>query len=180
MQVRVHREPLDLDGYYVLKVYDRRVMEEPRHPKGSSPWSPTLEKNYRCANIQRQYWESFSDSDSSGENSPTSSVSSSMSLEQVRVAETEDEIQKNCFEDYKIEAKVYHRLHDLQGKHIPRLLAHVEVPDYYVFQHGFPTLLDAGYSDQLSTPGLLLQLIPNAISLTDLYAMPTPPVPREA
>jgi hypothetical protein len=51
IQVQVRFEPLNLDGYYVLKVYDRRLMEESRRVRGNSFWSPTLEKNYRCTSI---------------------------------------------------------------------------------------------------------------------------------
>ena len=80
---------------------------------------------------------------------------------------------------YKTEAEVYDRLQDLQGTHIPSLLAHVEVLDYYASQHVF--LPTPTTSDLFSTPDLLLQHIPNAVPLKSLYTTLTPPsVPRVA
>jgi hypothetical protein len=83
--------------------------------------------------------------------------------------------QVRCEQMYQAESRAYTMLRDLQGTHIPTLRAHVEVPEFYPPKHGLPATSE--YSSG-TVPGLLLQYIPAAFTLGDLYAKPIPSAPR--
>lgn len=74
---------------------------------------------------------------------------------------------------YSDEFETYKRMQDVQGKDIPRLVAAVLLPDYYSSPHTSPTL---SFQNLWSTTsGLLLQYIPNAYTLEELYSLRMPP-----
>ncbi|KAF9476077.1 hypothetical protein BDN70DRAFT_995966 [Pholiota conissans] len=82
-------------------------------------------------------------------------------------------------EDGQLE--VYRRLSELQGKDVPRLYGRIELLDTYhshdPFQMGPSPRPLNGFSDILSG---LLQYIPNAFTLQDIWKEDIPPAPREA
>ena len=190
MLVRLSEPARDLDGEYVVKLYNRRYMSSSRQHKKSPEWSPTLEKDYRLYTVQRSYlkWTSSTNSSpkTSPGTSPTSSFTSSMTNSTSSTAsehmQNEEEYQEQCADMYQTELEVYNRLQDIQGEDVPRLIAQVEVPEYYPFKIDITS--HSGSNADLykhSTPGILLQHIANAFTLADLYNPDVPPrPPREA
>jgi hypothetical protein len=82
---------------------------------------------------------------------------------------------------YWNEVAVYERLRELQGDDIPRLYGTVWLPDFRVTKHTGQDIIKIGENCRWSgIPGILLQCIPNAFRLDELFFEPFPPIPREA
>jgi hypothetical protein len=141
-------------GQFVLKLYDRRFSTQLRRDEQASPWNSEIESEYsefvrdgraseffeRCTTKFREdeYWADEEDMNWTK-------------------AQREAYLQYACHRIYKTEKEAYKNLHDIQGKHIPRLLARPFLP-----------LSDSGIANKyLDCPGLLLDYI-QGFPLTDL------------
>jgi hypothetical protein len=134
----------------VLKLFDRRFAASDRVNWGIDPWTPKVEAEYQ---------EFLRHEDSSGFLHELQSVSDRDDLFDLfdREGEAWDVAQKEAFFDhemkllYETEKEVHRRVHELQGRDIPRLLLHVSL------------LSSSGFQCQ----GILLEFIPG-FSLADL------------
>jgi hypothetical protein len=133
-------------GQFVLKLYDRRFSTELRRDEKASPWNSEIESEYsefvrdghvseffdQCTSKFREY-EYWADK------------------EHVKWTRAQHEayLQYACHRIYKTEKEAYKNLHDIQGKHIPRLHAR---PCLQLSDSGLP-------NKYLDCPGLLLDYI---------------------
>ncbi|OXV11716.1 hypothetical protein Egran_00522 [Elaphomyces granulatus] len=123
--------PLQLEcppfkGQFVLKLYDRRFSTQLWQDEKASPWNSEIESEYS------EFVRDGRASHGKGNK-----------------AQREAYLQYACHRIYKTEKEAYKNLHDIQGKHIPRLLA-----------RPFLQLSDSGLANKyLDCPGILLENI---------------------
>jgi hypothetical protein len=141
-------------GRFVLKLYDRRFATQLRLDEEASPWSSQIEFEYSvfvrggraskffdlCTAKYREYeyWP-YED------------------REEWNMAEHEAHLQYLCHRTYQTETNAYKKMHDIQGKHVPRL-----------FARPFLQSSDSGLASKyLDHPGILLEYI-QGFPLTNL------------
>jgi hypothetical protein len=140
-------------GQFVLKLYDRRFATQLRDDEDISPWNPQIESEYSkfvrdgraseffdlCTTKFREY-EYWADEPREWND-----------------AQCEAYLQYICHRTYKMEKEAYKNLRDIQGKHVPRLLA-----------RPFLQLSGSGLANKyFDCPGILLEYI-QGFPLTDL------------
>lgn len=196
MVVQIFEPTSDLEGVYVLKVYDRRYSEGLRDD-ASDVWSTFKDMEFEKRRFEKDfvgffqhlmasedlfydgddYWSDDSDSDGSDDSdSDDSNSDDSDSLtEAERGAYKELEYEVGCLKRYRAEAEVYRRMreHGIDGKDVPRFIGSVKILRSYMSKS-----CRTEKSEMDGVPGILLQYVPG-FSMRELYDTPSPPPRRE-
>lgn len=193
MVVRIFEPTLNLEGDYVLKVYDRRYTTELRWDDGMDDW--TTDKDIQLErrrwskpfvkfflHLMANKWQFYDghdfwiDDDNSKGNEHDSEPASED--EQQAKFDTYDEIrvQSYCLKMYRAELEVYRRAreHNIDGIDVPRFVSSVRIPASYSSK-----ICQVQSSSIKGVPGILMQYV-TGFPMVDLYDTPSPPAPREA
>ncbi|KAF1851184.1 uncharacterized protein K460DRAFT_361953 [Cucurbitaria berberidis CBS 394.84] len=180
MVVRIHKATLDLEGDFVLKVYDRRYTNEAREDYHFEEWSTELDLHFESRRWNKdvvKYFlklmahdSLFYDLQDEEEDEEGSEVEEDEEDEGEAKAYGEVFLHAFCLKMYRAELEVYRRArqHSLDGIDIPRFISSVRIPYAYTSKH-----CPVSSSNIKGTPGILLQYIPG-FPLMDLYASPSP------
>ncbi|KAF1962645.1 hypothetical protein CC80DRAFT_521704 [Byssothecium circinans] len=155
MVVQVHCPPLRLEGEFVVKLYDRRFATQLRRDEEACPWDHNLEGEYRTFvnNVgASDFFKICSDRLCSDEDW------AEKERKNWNKAQHEAFLQYSCRKFYNVEAEVYDRLYDVQGKDVPRFFARLSMDP------PSNSTLDGEY---LGIPGILLKFI-RGFPLTDI------------
>lgn len=201
MVVQIFEPTSDLEGVYVLKIYDRRYSEGLRDD-ASDVWSTFKDMEFEKRRFEKDfvgffqhlmasedlfydgddYWSDDSDSDGSDDSdsddsdSDDSNSDDSDSLtEAERGAYKELEYEVGCLKRYRAEAEVYRRMreHGIDGKDVPRFIGSVKILRSYMSKS-----CRTENSEMDGVPGILMQYVPG-FSMRELYDTPSPPPRRE-
>lgn len=146
-----------LSGRFVLKLYDRRFATKLRRDEKAAPWCPQTEFRYREFVRDGRASEFF---DLCTANFRGDKYWADEQRETWDEAQLEAYLQHLCCRTYGTEQDAYGKLHDIQGKHIPRLSA----------RPSLQASSDAGSANEhLDCPALLLEYI-QGFPLTALAA----------
>lgn len=145
---------LKLSGRFVLKLFDRRFAAQLRREHDAGNRTPELENDYRKF-IQHNDLQACLASFAKFEADDDWSSKAQTDWDR---AQREVYLQYLCRKLYSTETAVYDRLHELQGRDIPRLVARI------VLQHSSTC---SPVHEYLDCPGILLEYI-EGFSLTDL------------
>ncbi|KAI8940988.1 hypothetical protein NX059_002237 [Plenodomus lindquistii] len=179
MVVRIHEPALDLEGDFVLKVYDRRTDCDARIKKGN-PWSARKELEF-----ERRRWDEDTirysnkllahddlDYGLSELNELKKRDSASGEAEEGASNDMRKELWLETFflKMHRAELELYKRArhHGDDGIVVPRFITSVTLPSSYTSKVCVVT-----DSSLMSTRGILMQYIPG-FPLTDLYMSPSP------
>ncbi|KAF2657461.1 hypothetical protein K491DRAFT_691097 [Lophiostoma macrostomum CBS 122681] len=178
MVVRILTPTHYLEGEYVLKLYDKRLMATLREGDKILEWSSKLEQAFRKFTFSDEYPDHclklkhcFEIGDGYDEDE-----------DEWDEARKETKQYLLCNDMYEHELECYQRCKELQWADLPGLLGRIELYETYHSKH-CPSPDGSHFPMPYPgiVPGLLLQYIPNAFSLQDLYeAKPPPPAPKEA
>jgi hypothetical protein len=195
MLVQIFEPALDLEGTYVLKIYDRchsttmrerddqwtitrdMEFEKRRWPKGFVDFFLHLMDYESLSYMGEDYVEDEYDDvpglDESFSSSEDESDNSALLGE--KWATEEGYYQATCLKMYRAELEAYRRArqHKMDGIDVPRFISSVRIPHGYTSKHCQVTM-----SGITEVPGILMQYLPG-FSLTDLYDTPSPPPPSE-
>ncbi|PVI02956.1 hypothetical protein DM02DRAFT_699754 [Periconia macrospinosa] len=153
MAVQLNCPFLNLEGEFILKLYDRRFATQLRQDEKACPWDPNLEQEYQefvdgggASNFFKLCsYKLCSDEDWAVKERNNWTR-----------AQHEAFLQYSCRESYRTEAEVYDRLYDIQGKDVPQLFARLSMPHSSNLSNEY-----------IGPPGLLLEFI-RGFPLADL------------
>jgi hypothetical protein len=178
MVVRVLTPTNDLEGDYVLKLYDKHFMTSSREDDNMPEWSSKVEQEFRKFTFSGEYPTHYTKLKRCWE------ICDSYDEDEDEWDEVYKETKEHllCSTMYEHELECYRRCKELQWRDVPGLLGTVELYDTYHSKHcPHPGDSRPGPPYPGIVTGLLLQYIPNAFSLRDLCeADPPLPAPKEA
>lgn len=191
MVVQIFAPSLDLEGTYVLKVYDRRHSDEVRetyfHKK---EWTVAGDIEYERRRWSKDFVRFFlhlmsdndlhfrgedfwSDEEDSDENEKENESENCNQLETWAFEELDAQV--TCLKMYRAELEVYRRArqHGIDGTDVPRFIGSVRLLPGYCSK-----LCRTQSSNIKGVPGILMQYLPGC-SLRDIYNTPSPRPARE-
>lgn len=139
--------PCGLEGYIVLKIFDRRFATQLREDEGILPWTLDIEREYQdfvvsggASEFIAQLRSRNNMADEEGEH--------------WTVAQKEAYLHHYMQKLYDAETKVYERVQDIQGRDVPKLLVTLTVPGQHLSLNSFK-----GIDNYINYPGILLEYI---------------------
>jgi hypothetical protein len=189
MVVQVFEPTLDLEGVYVLKMYDRRHFEGLRDDK--SAWSTFADMEFEKRRFEKDFigffqhlmasedlfedgWDYWYDDSDGSDDGDIVDISDNWT-EAERGAFKELEYEVDCLKRHRAEVEVYRRMRErgFDGMDVPRFISSVRMPRSYTSK--FCRTEDSGIE---GVPGILMQYV-SGFSMIDLYDTPSPPPRRE-
>lgn len=144
-------------GHFILKLYDRRFATQLRNDEEASPWSPEIESEYNEFVYDGRASEFFDLCSAKFRDDDEYWVDDEH-REMWNREQHEAYLQYLCRRTYNTESDAYSLLHDMQGKHVPRLFARLLLRS---------SDSSAAHEMYLDCPGILLEYI-QGFPLTDL------------
>jgi hypothetical protein len=133
MQIYLDSPKHGLKGYMVLKLFDRRFAPNLRSEYKIPPWSSSIEQQYTAfveSGEIRDFIAFLNSGDDTNDNHWTDPAKDKAFLYDL------------CHDMYKTEKTVYDRLKDVQGKHVPSLLACIKLKGYSPLPEPFDEFFD--------------------------------------
>ncbi|KAH6622124.1 hypothetical protein C7974DRAFT_414790 [Boeremia exigua] len=185
MVVRIFEPAIDLEGDFVLKVYDRRYSTEARDEEGdNNAWTVARDMGFEKRRWSSDFVKFFlhlmssqhlddTGDDFWDEEDEEDSESTGDEEEGLADAYTEMYFQVQCLKMYRAETEFYRRAreHHIDGVDIPRFISSVRIPPSYTSKYHHTQS-----SHIKGIPGVLLQYVPG-FSMLRLYDTSSPPPP---
>ncbi|KAF9695207.1 hypothetical protein EKO04_006845 [Ascochyta lentis] len=182
MVVRVFEPTVDLEGEFVLKVYDQRYTGELRKQYGVQSWSRTrdmkLERRRWSKQLVKFFYKIMADDYiyAGEDEGDTSNDGHEDGDDNQDEEDAGDELffQTICLKMYRAELEVYRqaRQHGIDGTDVPRFIGSVRIPTTYRSKN-----CCAESANIKGVPGILIQYLPG-FPLQALYEKECPPPPR--
>ena len=175
MVLSIFESAINLEGDFVLKVYDHRYADEPRNQDRIDRWNQRRDMEVEKSQWSKKFIEFFS-MNMANENLGFLDDEPEGFDQGEQIAYDELYCQAFCLKMYRAELEVYRqaRQHGIDGTDMPRFISSVRIsPSYHSkFSRSEGAALKG-------VPGILIQYLPG-FPLQDLYDSESPPAPRSA
>lgn len=176
MVVHIYEPALDLEGAFVLKMYDRRYADRAREHIRFASWTPSRDmqlESRQWDNVLVKYFERLMAESGHPFYDPLNDASNQSEENEEKFTRDLAEIQAReemfihaaYLKMYRNELEVYRRAreHTMDGIDCPRFISTVRIPHAYTSKN-----CSTGDSGIQSIPGILMQYLPG-FPIMDLY-----------